>query len=204
MLKFGKEPGSYRGIGDSEKNVKQSLECLTKGVSLVYQITTNTNDMKNMIPAAVILASNKINTENAKFGVEQVRAILAQLGVQHGIISYCITNGVSIYTTINGIKVRISDHSVSNFVRMHQEAHVKLQNVCDPEAWAHALAKCGVEGYGKVMSHYDMREFDGSATAEFKPSDIVRNLGQVRVSKAGKPVYRYQVWTPVYKSAKIC
>ena len=173
------------------------MECLTKGAILVLSNHTD------MIPAAVLLASNKINIENAKQGVEQVRAILAELGVQHGIISYCTTNGVSIYTSINETKVRISDHSVSNFVRMFQEAHVTLADVSDPQAWASALAKCGVTGYGKVISHYEMREFDGSATAEFKPSDIVRNLGQVRVSKAGKPVYRYQVWTPVYKSAKI-
>lgn len=173
------------------------MECLTK---LRILVLSNHTDM---IPAAVILASNQINTENAKKGVEQVREILEQLGIQHGIISYCITNGVSIYTTINGVKVRISDHGVRNFIRITEEAHVKLADVCDPEAWASALYKCGVEGYGDVLSHYDMREFDGSATAEFKPSDIVRNLGQVRVSKAGKPVYRYQVWTPIYKKAKI-
>ena len=174
------------------------MECLTK---LRILVLSNHTDM---IPVAVQLEIDTMNRETGKKAKQQVRQILAQLGVSHGDINLCVTNGISLYTTINGVKVRISDHSVTSYERIVNEAHVSLFQVEDPEAWASALYKCGVEGYGKSLSHYDMREFDGSATAEFKPSDIVRNLGQVRVSKAGKPVYRYQVWTPVYKKAKIC
>lgn len=157
----------------------------------------------DMISAAVQLEIDTMNREIGKKAKQQVCEILCSLGVNHTGINLCVTNGISLYTTINGVKVRISDHSVTSYERIVNEAHVSLFQVEDPEAWASALCKCCVEGYGKVVDRYDMREFDGSATAEFKPSDIVRNLGQVRVSKAGKPVYRYQVWTPMYKSAKI-
>lgn len=150
-----------------------------------------------------IINLNEAQKISAKNAVKQVAATLAKLGVEHSSITYCLVNGISIYTAINGVKVRISDHGVRNYFRITEEAHVSLDNANDLEAWASALYKCGVEGYDKIVSHYDMREFDGSATAEFKPSDIVRNFGQIRISKAGKPVYRYQVWTPVYKKAKI-
>lgn len=49
--------------------------------------------------------------------------ILQSLGYEYSFIALSTANGTSIYFEVEGIKVRFSDHSVTNQSRMSNECH---------------------------------------------------------------------------------
>lgn len=69
--------------------------------------------------------SNFLRTLDKSKNIEAAKNILINIGmVDFDFSSYAHTDfGVSVYFSWNGKKVRVSDHSVSNSIRMQDEIH---------------------------------------------------------------------------------
>jgi hypothetical protein len=155
-----------------------------------------------MITVEVHIKAQAIKAEAAKRAQAQITVYLDSRNIKHTGLSFCLSNGVSLYTTINGVKVRISDHGVKNFLRITQEAHINLSQIDNDLAWDKVFAKCGLDGFGLIVVRYDL-EIQETSVANFNANCIVRDLGFLRLSKSGKEVRKYMVWRPIQGFAKI-
>ena len=80
------------------------------GVSLVY----NNNKMY-------------LTTTNRAENIQTAKEILNSLNVQASYSGYSDSNGISVYfKTMSGHKIRVSDHSVSNYNRLMDEIHFQF------------------------------------------------------------------------------
>ena len=155
-----------------------------------------------MITAEVQIKAQSIKLDTAKKAKSQITRYLNSRNINHTGLSFCLANGVSLYTTINGVKVRISDHGVKNFVRITEEAHINLSEIDNDLAWNKVFGKCGIDGFGRTVVRYDLK-IQETSVANFNANCIVRDLGFLRLSKSGKEVRKYMVWRPIEGFAKI-
>lgn len=155
-----------------------------------------------MITVEVHIKAQAIKLDTAKKAQLQITQYLDSKNIKHTGLSFCLSNGVSLYTTINGVKVRISDHGVKNFVRITEEAHINLSEIDNDLAWDKVFGKCGLDGFGLTVVRYDL-EIQETSVANFNANCIVRDLGFLRLSKSGKEVRKYMVWRPIQGFAKI-
>jgi hypothetical protein len=171
------------------------------GLSLYYQQKHKQIQIL-MITAEVQIKAQSIKLDTAKKAKSQITRYLNSRNINHTGLSFCLSNGVSLYTTINGVKVRISDHGVKNFVRITEEAHINLSEIDNDLAWNKVFGKCGIDGFGRTVVRYDLK-IQETSVANFNANCIVRDLGFLRLSKSGKEVRKYMVWRPIEGFAKI-
>lgn len=65
---------------------------------------------------------NVITTSKSK-NIETAKCLLESLGINAEFSGYSDTNGVSVYFYYNGLKLRVSNHSVTSIHRMGNEFH---------------------------------------------------------------------------------
>jgi hypothetical protein len=66
---------------------------------------------------------------NQAHNIKVAKNIMKSVGISGDFSGYSESNGISVYhTTKDGIKVRVSDHSVTNTDRVFNELHLKFDS----------------------------------------------------------------------------